>query len=96
MKPKRKISKKQLQQHLKELIDLAKTVTPDVEFITQIPGDEEQHAWIKIYVPDELEEQISDLVSERVYDIFMETGYDIAAIAYEKSRLGAEGIAQSA
>jgi hypothetical protein len=84
---KKKISKRRVQQYLDELVALAKTVTPDVEFVSHIPGDEGQHAWLKLYVPDELEEQIDDLLVERIYDIFNETGYDIAAIAYEKSSL---------
>jgi hypothetical protein len=89
MKPKR-ISKRQLQKYLEELIALAKTVTPDVEAVIEIPGAEEQHAWLRIYVPDELEEQIGDLVSQRAHDIFIKTGYDIAAIVYEKSQLSQE------
>lgn len=87
MKTKRVASKRQLQKHLNELIALAKSITPDVEAEILIPGDEGQHAWLKLYVPDELEEQIDDLLVERTYDIFNETGYDIAAIAYEKSLL---------
>lgn len=84
---KKAISRKQLQKHLNELVAVAKTITSDVQSEVQIPGVEGQHAWIKIYVPDELEEKISDLVSERVLDIFMETGCDIGAIVYEKSDL---------
>jgi len=93
---KKNISKKQLQKYLDELVALAKTVTSDVESEVHIPGDDGQHAWLKLYVPDEFEEQIDDLIVERTYDIFNEAGYDIAAIAYEKSRLSANGIAQSA
>lgn len=74
-------------QYLNELVALAKTITSDVEAAVNIPGVEGQHAWLKIYVPDELEEQISELVSERVLGIFMETGYDIGAVIYEKSEL---------
>ena len=84
--PKR-VSKRQLQRHLNELIALAKTVTPDVKNEIRIPGSEGQHAWLLLYVPDELEEKISELISERVYDIFIQTGYDIAALVYEKSQL---------
>jgi hypothetical protein len=87
MRTKPVISKRQLQKYLNELIALAKSVTPDVDAETLIPGDEGQHAWLKLYVPDEFEEQIDDLLVERTYDIFIETGYDIAAIAYEKSLL---------
>jgi hypothetical protein len=86
MKTKR-ISKKQLQKYINELIALAQSITPDVQAIVHIPGDEGQHAWLKIHVPDELEEQIGDLVSQRAHDIFIETGYDIGAIVYEKSQL---------
>lgn len=86
LKPIRLISKRRLLQYLNELIALAKTVTPDVEAVIDIPGAEGQHAWLMIYVPDELEEQIGDLVSQRAHDIFIETGYDIAAIVYEKSQ----------
>jgi len=86
MKALRKISKKQLQRHLDELIAVAKSVTSDVKIEIMIPGSEGQHAWLMIYVPDELEEQISELINERVYDIFIETGYDIAALVYEKSQ----------
>ncbi len=87
MKAKRTISKRRLQQYLNELIALAKTVTPDVEPIIHIPGDEEQHAWLKLYVPDEFVDRVDDLISERVYEIFINAGYDIAALAYEKSLL---------
>jgi hypothetical protein len=87
MKANSKITQKQLKKYLDELIVLAKSVTPDVKTSIQIPGDEGQHAWLMLYVPDELEEQIDDLISERANDIFIETGYDIAAIAFEKSQL---------
>jgi hypothetical protein len=85
MKPKR-ISKRQLQKYIEELIALAKSVTPDVEAVIEIPGAEELHAWLRIYVPDELEEQIGDLISQHAHDIFIKTGYDIGAIVYEKSQ----------
>jgi hypothetical protein len=87
MKPQKKISKRRLQQHLNELIALAKTVTSDVEAVIMIPGDDGQHAWLKLYVPDEFVDQVDDLISERVYDIFINAGCDIAALAYEKSLL---------
>ncbi|MCI0697297.1 hypothetical protein L0337_35495 [candidate division KSB1 bacterium] len=90
MKAKSVISKRQLRKHLDELIALAKSVTPDVQTEILIPGDEGQHAWLKVFVPDELEERVHDLIVERANDIFIETGYDIAAIAYEKSRLQSE------
>jgi len=96
MNPKRTVSKRRVQQYLNELVALAKTVTSDLETASQIPGDEGQHAWLKIYVPEEYVEQIDDLVSDRAYDILIDEGYDIAVIALEKSPLSAEGIAQSA
>ena len=91
MKTPKAASKRQLRMHLDELIALVKTVTPDVQTEITIPGSEGQHAWLFIYVPDELEEQIDELVSERVYDIFVKTGYDIAALVYEKSQLQVSG-----
>ncbi len=96
MRTKKTVSKRQLQKYLDELIAIAQNLTPDVETAVQIPGVEGQHAWLEIYVPDELEEQISNLVSERVLDIFMETGCDIGAIVYEKSQLQDETAAPSA
>jgi hypothetical protein len=86
MKTKKNISKRQLQKYLDELIAIAQNLTSEVETVVQIPGVEGQHAWLEIYVPEKLEEQISDLVSERVLDIFMETGYDIGAIVHEKDQ----------
>jgi hypothetical protein len=83
MKTKKNISKRQLQKYLDELIAIAQNMTSEVETVVQIPGVEGQHAWLEIYVPEKFEEQISDLVSERVLDIFMETGYDIGAIVHE-------------
>ncbi len=44
MKTKSRISKKQLQKHLDELIGLAKTFTPDVKAAFDIPGYEGQDA----------------------------------------------------
>ena len=76
-----------MQQLLDELIALAKTVTSDVEAVITIPGDDGQHAWLKLYVPDEFVDHVDDLISERVYEIFINDGYDIAALAYEKSLL---------
>lgn len=84
MKSKRSFSKKQLQEYLNELIALAKTVTSEVETVVQIPGLEEQHAWLEIHVPDEFFDQIDELVIQRAHDIFIETGYDIGAIVHEK------------
>ncbi len=83
----KRISKKQLQRHLENLIALAKTVTPEVTAEITTPGNEGQHAWLMLYVPDELEERISEIISEHVYDIFVETGYDIAALVYEQSQM---------
>jgi hypothetical protein len=97
MKTKKTISKRQLQKYLDELIAIAENITPDVKTVVQIPGVEGQHAWLEIYVPDEIEEQIGDLVSERVLDIFSETGYDIGAIVHgnsEPQNLAAETNAQ--
>jgi hypothetical protein len=87
MKTKKTVSKRQLQKYIDELIALAKTATADVESVIHVPGYDGQHAWIEIYVPDELEEQIGDLVSEHAHKIFMKDGYDIGAIVYEKSDL---------
>jgi hypothetical protein len=83
----RAASKRRLVQYLNELIALAKTITIDVGADAHVPGFENQHARLEIYVPDELEEQISDLVSQRTHEIFIESGYDIGAIVFEKSEL---------
>lgn len=90
LKTKLRVSKRQLQKYVDELIALAKTVTPDVQASYQTPGYEGQHARLEIYVPDELEEQLYELISQRAHDIFIDTGYDIAALVYEKSELQAE------
>jgi len=98
MKNKQPISERQLQNYLNELIALAKTFTPDVETIIHIPGYEGQYAWIEIYAPDELVDQIEDLVCERADDILIETGYDVGVIVFEKSgsqELAAETTLQS-
>jgi hypothetical protein len=87
MKNKRPISKRQLQNYLNELVALAKTVTPNIETTVHVPGYEGQNAWIEIYAPDELVDQIEDLVCERADDILIETGYDIGTIVFEKSEL---------
>ena len=87
MKTKHTISKRRLQQYLNELVAIAKARTADVVFVSNIPGDEEQHAWLKVYVPDELADQLDDLIVQRAHDIFIETGYSIGAIVYEKSQL---------
>jgi len=87
MKTKQAISKRRLQQYINELVAIAKARTDDVAFVSNIPGDEEQHAWLKIYVPNDLAEQIDDLVVQRAHDIFIDTGYSIGAIVYEKSQL---------
>ncbi len=89
MKTKLRVSKKQLQKHVADLIALAKTITPDVQASYQTPGYEGQHARLEIYVPDELEEQLHELITQRAHDIFIDTGYDIAALVYEKSELQA-------
>jgi len=87
MKTKTAISKRQLQKYLNELIALAKTITSDLETAIHIPGDEGQHAWLEIYAPDELVDKIGDLVSERAHNIFIDAGYDIGTIVFEKSEL---------
>lgn len=87
MKPQKSISKKQLQKYVDELVTLAKSVTPEVNTLVQIPGYEDQHAWLEIYVPEEYDDQVQDLVSERANDLFIDTGYDIGVIVHENSRL---------
>ncbi len=87
MKTTKRISRKQLQKHIDGLIALAKTVTPDVTSEILIPGYDGQHAWLSLYVPDEFDDQIDELVSERVYDIFVNSDYDIGALVYDKSQL---------
>jgi len=96
MKTKTVISKRQLQKYLNELIALAKTITSDVETAIHIPGDEGQHAWLELYAPDELVDRIGDLVSERAHNIFIDQGYDIGAIVFEKSELQDETAETSA
>lgn len=87
MKPPKSISQKKLQQHIDELIAIAKSVAPDVKVDIQIPGYEDQHAWVEICVPEEVEDQLYDRISQRAHDIFIDTGYDIGALVYEKSDL---------
>jgi hypothetical protein len=58
-----------------------------VEPVANIPGYENQHTRLEVYVPDEFEEQIHDLVIQRAHDIFIETGYDIGVMAFEKSQM---------
>lgn len=87
MKVSKTFSKRQLRKHLNELITLAKTVTPEVETMVLIPGVENQHAWLEIYVAEELFDRVNELISQRVYDLFIETGYDIGAIVHDKSQL---------
>jgi len=89
MKNKLSISKRQLQNYLNQLIALAKTVTPNIETTVHIPGNDGQHAWIEIYAPEELVDQIEDLVCERADDILIKTGCDIGVIVFEKSELQA-------
>jgi len=96
MKSKRPVSKKELNKHLEELINLAKSITPDVVHRVQIPGFEGQHAWLEIYVPDEVEEKVDDLIGERANDILLATGYDIGAIVCEKSELAEDAAALQA
>lgn len=86
MKPKKSISKKRLQQHIDELVAIAKSVTSEVKVDIQIPGYENQHAWVEICVPEEMEEHLYDQISQRAHDIFIDTGYDIGALVYEKSQ----------
>lgn len=79
-------SKTKLQKNIDGIIALAKTLTPDVAVEIQIPGYEGQHAWLALYVPSEFDDQVDELVSQRVYDIFVETGYAIGAQVYEKAQ----------
>jgi len=87
MKVKRSISKKQIQNHINELLTLARRVTSDVKSEVYIPGVEGQHAWLNVYVPDKLADKIHDMVVQRSHDIFMATGYDIGVVVHEKSQL---------
>ncbi len=87
MKLKKTISKKRLEQYTNELIALAKTKTPDVETTLHVPGYEGQLAWMEMYVPDELVDEIEDLVAGRATDILISDGYDIGVIVYEKSEM---------
>ena len=83
---KKKVSKVRLQKHIDSIVALAKTLTPEVAAEIQIPGYEGQHAWLALYVPGEFDDQVDELVSQRVYDIFVETGYAIGAQVYEKAQ----------
>lgn len=87
MKLKRAISKKRLEQYANELFALAKTKTQDVETVVHAPGYEGQVARIEMYVPDELVDEIEELVVGRATDILTSDGYDIGIIVYEKSEL---------
>ncbi|MCI0690589.1 hypothetical protein L0337_01130 [candidate division KSB1 bacterium] len=82
-----RFSKRRLQQHISELTSIAKNLAPDIE-ITEvlIPGYEDLDAWIDIVVPDEMEEIVSETLSQRRYEIFTEEGYDIGLGITERSQ----------
>lgn len=89
------ISKRRLVDHLNDLVAIAKSITSDVKPIVVIPGVEGQHAWINIFVPDDLADQIDELVAQRAHDIFMTTGYDIGIMVYEKSQVQLSSLEKS-
>ena len=96
MNAKRRISNRRLREYLEELTAIARSITPDVTTRVQIPGHDGQDAWLEIYVPDELEEKIDELVIEHLAKIFMESGCDIGAIVYENSGLAEDASASYA
>lgn len=83
---KARFSKRRLERLISELTLLAKDLAPDAEILdVRIPGYEELDAWIKIVVPDEKEELVSETLSQRSHEIFMEEGYDIGLGITERS-----------
>jgi len=83
---KARFSKRRLERLISELTSLAKDLAPDAEILdVRIPGYEELDAWIKIVVPDEKEELVSETLSQRSHEIFMEQGYDIGLGITERS-----------
>jgi len=83
---KARFSRRRLERLIGELTSLAKDLAPDAEIVgVQIPGYEELDAWIKIVVPDEKEELVTETLSQRSLEIFMEEGYDIGLGITERS-----------
>lgn len=83
---KARFSKRRLERLIGELTSLAKDLAPDAEILAvRIPGYEELDAWIRIVVPDEKEELVSETLSQRSHEIFMEQGYDIGLGITERS-----------
>ncbi len=79
-------SKRRLQKYIEELTSLAKNMSPEIEILeTRIPGYEELDAWIDIIVPDENEEEISEILSERRSEISYKSGYHIGLGITERS-----------
>lgn len=80
-------SKRRLQQRINELTALAKNLAPDTEILdVLVPGYEDLDAWIDIVVPDEKEEEVSEVLSQRRYEIFTNDDYAIGLGITERSQ----------
>jgi len=78
-----------LEKFIAELVSLAKDISPEAEIEISSVSIEGEDATIQVLVPPDKADEVNDALLHRSYDIFMDEGYQIVAIAYDREELAA-------
>lgn len=78
-----------VEKFIAELVSLAKDISPDAEIEISRASIEEEDATIQVLVPPDKAGEVNEALHERSYDIFMDEGYGIIVIVYDRQELAA-------
>lgn len=78
-----------VEKFIAELVSLAKDISPEAEIEISRASIEEEDATIQVLVPPDKADEVNEALHERSYDIFMDEGYGIIVIVYDREELAA-------
>lgn len=78
-----------VEKFIAELVSLAKDISPEAEIEISRASIEGEDAIIQVLVPPDKADEVNEALSHRSYDIFMDEGYDIIVMVYDREELAA-------
>ncbi|MBM3236675.1 hypothetical protein FJZ31_10320 [Candidatus Poribacteria bacterium] len=78
-----------VEKFIAELVSLAKDISPEAEIEISSVSIEGEDATIQVVTPDGKADEVHEALLHRRYDIFMDEGYDIIVMVYDREELAA-------
>jgi hypothetical protein len=78
-----------VEKFIAELVSMAKDISPEAKIKISNASIEGEDATIQALVPPDKADEVHEALLHRRYDIFMDEGYDIHVLVYDREELAA-------